>query len=1456
MVTAWHVLVDAGGEGVVGDRVLVDSLRAGMAGPVPADAVAVDAVHDLAVLVRHEALPDCESRLAASASQTIGDRVVITGHGLLDDPSRAPLRAVDALGIWAGSAMREDSVALARVQSSDVLRGMSGAPVIRLADGAIVGIVSARYNSTDGWFRDSVWLARVEDLGPLLDEVDGWHAPRVLDDFERPNAQIDLEFEIDAVSVRLLGDGIDVSSPHQGITFGIAQALEEVRIARARAGTHRMTLAGDPDPILLRNRSMIAVSLRRAGSLLAQSFLPSRLAQTLAAVMERAKASNIPVRIAIRATSMFTQLPWESMPDPVAHVPLALHRLVSVYRKVPAGRARPVGGPLRIVVGISAPSAGGGIMLDYERELRMIHRAVREARGRHAEVRVVPFATTSAIREALSAGDVHVLHLSGHGGPGILVLETDEGEARPVTAQQLLDEAVPAGCMPAVIALAACYTDVPAANGAASFAEALAANGAAAVIGTETSVTDRYATRLFARTYKNLARGGTADVVAAVVEARREVHQELRSSSDPRDLEIAELDEWAAVTVLTEQPATPIGDFGRTVMTDRLEIPVSLQGLLARSPGDFVGRRTEQHRIPRILFGRTDVEWFGVLLQGLGGIGKTSLAAEALRQSVDRNRDALVATIIGVTNVDQILAEIAGPARRSMVIAGQTENLPFRATRLATQSDVPWKDRWLLLRQHLLEHQALIIVLDNFDDNLSEISGDGSRSVRDNDVAELLAVILADPGQTRLLITSRYAFRLPRNFEQTLWQRRLGPLTMAETLKFVWGLPRLDTLEDAELERIWRVVGGHPRTLEYLDALIDHGRGRFPDITRRLTDQVAQILGGGAIEWLAAERDLDQALADAITMAADDVVLPELLDFVRTVTNAETTLRLLSVYRRPVRVEDFKVWVAERAGSSREFGGILEVLVSSTLLQLDDSDHTVMVHRWTASELQRIWSRDELGYEQIASAHVLAAHFWVTLVSSGRCSSEDTVESLFEARHHFLTAGRVDDAMEMSRIIAPQLDKRGAWGREAMLVDETLRDLPEDDPRRAEWLLNHGRLDHRKGNFDTAEAHCLAALRIFQELNDERGIANCYGNLALLKHARGLPLDAVELCRLALRITERLDDRLSSSNGYHLLGMLAQDRGDYDEAEDQYRRSLAIHEELGDGGSAAGSYHQLGIVAQLKGDLTEAERFFRRALEINERLGHVTRAATEYHQLGMIAHRRGNLAEAELFYRRSLEVHENTGNERDAAATYHQLGKLAHDSRDYVEARRLYTMALEMRNRYGEVGLNVDYHQLGILARDEGDSAKAEELVRKALELANVAGDVHGVAECAQELGILLQARGELVDAEALYLQALGIRTEIGDRAGIAATNSQLGLLRSAQDRFAEAISLHVSALVERATLNLPEVAIDLRALTSLSEQCGRLEVLRIVRQLGEASDAPAIDAILAVFERGGFEAQ
>jgi hypothetical protein len=123
-----------------------------------------------------------------------------------------------------------------------------------------------------------------------------------------------------------------------------------------------------------------------------------------------------------------------------------------------------------------------------------------------------------------------------------------------------------------------------------------------AIVATQTSVTDVYATRLFARVYAELAGSRSPDVVAAVARARRTVQLELAGDSQPIAQLIAGMDEWS---VLAAAPSvTVVGSEAPPVA--RVESVPDLGELLARPVGQFVGRRHAQRTLPQLLAAEAD----------------------------------------------------------------------------------------------------------------------------------------------------------------------------------------------------------------------------------------------------------------------------------------------------------------------------------------------------------------------------------------------------------------------------------------------------------------------------------------------------------------------------------------------------------------------------------------------------------------------------------------------------------------------------------------------------------------------------------------------------------------------------------------------------------------------------------------------------------------------------------
>jgi hypothetical protein len=91
--------------------------------------------------------------------------------------------------------------------------------------------------------------------------------------------------------------------------------------------------------------------------------------------------------------------------------------------------------------------------------------------------------------------------------------------------------------------------------------------------------------------------------------------------------------------------------------------------------------------------------------------------------------------------------------------------------------------------------------------------------------------------------------------------------------------PGLNALPPADQRRAYADVGGHPRALEYLDALLRGDRTPFPNVAERLEAALEHRGIAHPETWMqGVAGDLDRALAETVTLAADDVLLDQLLD--------------------------------------------------------------------------------------------------------------------------------------------------------------------------------------------------------------------------------------------------------------------------------------------------------------------------------------------------------------------------------------------------------------------------------------------------------------------------------------------------------------------------------------------------------------------------------------------------
>jgi WD40 repeat protein len=165
LITACHVLGQFALK--VGSEVQVDGLD-GAGQRLTAQVLAMNPSTDVAVMRSSLGLATSASVIAATDTVPPFTRVLMTGVADIKDTHKYDW--IETTGEWQGN-VRRDGLNLGWLQSKSVVPGMSGSPVRRAGDGAVIGLVSARYNSQGSWMRDSVWVARTEDILDLLRQV-------------------------------------------------------------------------------------------------------------------------------------------------------------------------------------------------------------------------------------------------------------------------------------------------------------------------------------------------------------------------------------------------------------------------------------------------------------------------------------------------------------------------------------------------------------------------------------------------------------------------------------------------------------------------------------------------------------------------------------------------------------------------------------------------------------------------------------------------------------------------------------------------------------------------------------------------------------------------------------------------------------------------------------------------------------------------------------------------------------------------------------------------------------------------------------------------------------------------------------------------------------------------------------------------------------------------------------
>ncbi len=984
----------------------------------------------------------------------------------------------------------------------------------------------------------------------------------------------------------------------------------------------------------------------------------------------------------------------------------------------------------------------------------------------------------------------HLVHFDGHGvylreqGVGALCFEDARGKSDLVPGTTLGDLLTRMD-IPLVV-LEACQTaDLSHKPVFGSVAPALLRSGVGSVIAFSHAVLVSAARILVEHFYQGLCQGDT--VGRALGAARRQLYANPERGSTRRghklklkDWHIAQLYQTGADPVLV-----PGGVASRAGKTESLHRGKAPEGSFVPAPMyGFHGRARELQALRRKLQAHR-----AVLVTGMGGMGKTSLAREAAHWW---HRTGLRPGGAAFFSFERR----QGADRAIEAFGAYLEGPDF--TRL------PPEERWARAVA-LFRDTEVLWVWDNFESTLPQYqdardpAGGFPAEERDR-LAKLFRELTAAGARGWLVVTCRP--------EETglggIAEMALSGLSAAEALEMAHMICEKGEVdlerpgyEREAVEALLQVLGCHPLSLELVvrhlkkltpaqvqgdmrrlleqftrkDAEEARNRGLRASLafsTECLSSEAREMLpwlawfqGGvfedvvidfsecGAERWDCVRGEL---LGTALVRAEDEVSYGG-----RSYLHFHPTLPFAAdpdtVPERDAAARRFvAVYLEMAAAVDRVFRGAQPAAAMKVMSREEENLRRATALAFELGDFERGAGIAETVSSYLTSAgRVRDRERWAAATQKSMAGAARGPAAWAAERDHaggLATSGRAGEAVEM---LERQLREVDTWAGEGAEL------------QRALCLSYMGRILNRAGQPRLAVDPLQRAIKSFEGLTgQETNLSAALGDLSNALRRLGRHDEALTVAERALALARKNGDARSEAAGLGMIASILAEQQRFADAEERYREAITAARRAGDPGLEGTCLQHMGSLLDDQGQYAQAVTQYQVALERFQAADNRPGEMQTCDLLGSAEKSLDHYDAARAWYAKAEAMAADLKDERQLATTAQNIGILLQSQamalpagpesqgerrRLLLEACAAVTRSLEIDRRLGnEVDMAASSYQLGALALDLGDLDRAEHHLRDGLGI----GERLGLPDVWKDYGNLEKvatARGDAAQA-------------------------------------------------------------------------------------------------------------
>jgi tetratricopeptide (TPR) repeat protein len=878
-------------------------------------------------------------------------------------------------------------------------------------------------------------------------------------------------------------------------------------------------------------------------------------------------------------------LPWELLHDGIGFLLQRQNISVLPVRSVQQRQTQIIGvqnRPLRLLFMATSPEDPRVPPLGFEQEEANILQATKDQPLALIVEESGSVAELANLVKSYPEDYFDVFHLTGH---GIIYTKKDYGSLLPkgvtladntpcfITEDEVgnmqlttVNDLARAfrGRWPRVTFLSGCHTgQVPNKGTVPSMAQALVKAGAGIVLGWARPVYDRTGIVAAQALSQALATGATVE--EAVKAAQQEMIEKectdwhlLRMYRDTRP--IAEL-------------VTPL----RTRNREKLTFTAPEQEFLdennlvkVASRFEFVGRRRPLQRCLRAL--RETSDQIGVFIAGMGGLGKSTLAARlCTRVQTQRDNFARV-VLIGPLDEWGLLNKLSNKFERFADVPA-----------LLNEPKVSLKGRLQNFFEAIeKEHnQPLLLVLDDFEQNIPTANIEDGSLRMTADAYEILGAICAaleeNGGESRLIVTCRYlkSDTLPPH---RLHLERLEQMSSSDIDKICFPLDK-EVRQQLRTQRIIHIADGNPRLLKWLLEVIQQPGLATDELLNRLEETEQKFR----------ENILAQTLLDGLEL------------------EERKFLARLSVFHLPVTVK-----IINAISPSTSF---LQKLTSLSLVESATTHPTQSANYRVTTILEplleNVLSEKEWQKTRQKAVREVYQVWWEETNKS--CADDEAIEIIRLG----LMAEQWEIAIRVGDIVAVDWDNNSRFLEALELCQQILAVV---------WdyriLGSIARAKYNLGLVEDAFANYQQALDLCPT-DDLKEKSIILSNMAWLIAQQGDTKTAVSYWQESLKIDERIGNVIGKAATLNNMAEVIARQGNIEQALSFWQESLKILEHIGEFKATILNNMANAIVNQ--GDIEQGLSLLNQSLNINKEVGNILGQAENLANIACVAGKTGNI---------------------------------------------------------------------------------------------------------------------------------------------------------------------------------------------------------------------------------------